>query len=361
MGEREAARRRRYFEVSGRLALLDNASLTLRYWDEPGMLGWGRTNAMEVAGGPVFVKRIPITDVEREAFSTRNLYDLPLHYNYGVGSAGMGAVRELTGYLRASNWELSEEAGGFPLLYHHRVVPIARESIAVDEEAVRWNVTYWGGNERVGRYLRDRAAATHELVLFIEHVPNLLDGWLRQNPTRTGWALAELFRIVGFLRRRGVVHFDAHFQNVLTDGDRLYLTDFGLTLDRAFDLSEEERAFFAANDVYDYGRILLCLDYQIRHRYTDYSEPERRALHAFLGLPLDTRSWEVGRAVVENLEWIPPELMTLDEDYKRCVLKHREGYLLMFDFFAAMYPDDGKETPFPGAAMRRHLEATGVL
>ena len=51
---------------------------------------------IDVDGVKVFVKRISLTDLERAAGnegSTANLFDLPLHYQYGVGSAGFGAWR----------------------------------------------------------------------------------------------------------------------------------------------------------------------------------------------------------------------------------------------------------------------------
>jgi hypothetical protein len=52
----------------------------------------GQVACMEVAGRPVFVKRVPLTDLERRhPGSTANLFDLPLFYQYGIGSAGFGA------------------------------------------------------------------------------------------------------------------------------------------------------------------------------------------------------------------------------------------------------------------------------
>ena len=63
----------------------------------------GSSAVVDVAGVPVFVKRIPLTDVERRpenVMSTANLFGLPPFYQYGVGSAGFGAWRELT----ANQW-----------------------------------------------------------------------------------------------------------------------------------------------------------------------------------------------------------------------------------------------------------------
>ena len=46
------------------------------------------------------------------------------------------------------------------------------------------------------------------------------------------------------MNERGMLHFDLHRHNVLTDGERLYVADFGLAVCADFDLSPAERAFF---------------------------------------------------------------------------------------------------------------------
>jgi hypothetical protein len=48
-----------------------------------------------------------------------------------------------------------------------------------------------------------------------------------------------------------MLHFDLHFHNVLTDGEQLYVTDFGLALCSGFDLSAAERGFFERHQLYD--------------------------------------------------------------------------------------------------------------
>ena len=41
---------------------------------------------------------------------------------------------------------------------------------------------------------------------------------------------AKLADTTAFMREHGLVHFDAHFLNILTDGHGLYFSDFGLAL-----------------------------------------------------------------------------------------------------------------------------------
>lgn len=57
----------------------------------------GRTAELKVDGTRVFVKRVPLTDIEmrsENARSTANLFGLPMFYQYGAGSkpaSGPGA------------------------------------------------------------------------------------------------------------------------------------------------------------------------------------------------------------------------------------------------------------------------------
>src|SRR5437867_1786265 len=65
--------------------------------------GWGTTETLDVGGTPVFVKRIPVTDLELEhRYSPRNLYRLPTFYHYGIGSAGFGVFRELLAHVKTT-------------------------------------------------------------------------------------------------------------------------------------------------------------------------------------------------------------------------------------------------------------------
>jgi len=50
---------------------------------------------------------------------------------------------------------------------------------------------------------------------------------------------------------RGLLHLDAHFDNLLTDGHRLYFADLGLATCARFDLSPAEAAFFQRHRSYD--------------------------------------------------------------------------------------------------------------
>jgi hypothetical protein len=56
---------------------------------------------------------------------------------------------------------------------------------------------------------------------------------------------------VAFMNAGGMLHFDAHFRNILTDGQRLYLADLGLATSSRFELSGDEVRFLATHSNHD--------------------------------------------------------------------------------------------------------------
>jgi hypothetical protein len=69
----------------------------------------------------------------------------------------------------------------------------------------------------------------------------------------------ELLQVTSFLRGRGFIHFDAHFENLLTDGERLYVSDFGQALSSHFTLTAVESIFLSQHTDFDrsYGMTAL--------------------------------------------------------------------------------------------------------
>ncbi|MGC9666199.1 serine/threonine protein phosphatase [Planosporangium sp. 12N6] len=235
--------------------------------------GIGGTSALlHVGDVPVFVKRIPLTDLERHpdnVMSTANLFGLPPMCQYGVvavGSPGFGAWRELAAHTTTTEWVLAGRSAAFPLLYHWRVRPGAPPP--ADEHAdIERAVAYWGGSPAVRDRLHALARASASLVLFAEFVPHTLRDWLAAQVTAGPDAVAaacvllesRLPTDLAFLNTNGLMHFDAHFGNILTDGRRLYLTDFGLATSPRFDLSTQETDFLARNRTHDLGYALMGL------------------------------------------------------------------------------------------------------
>lgn len=88
-----AARVSAYAAVGARLSLLSDRRLGNAVSAAPnlGRGTGGRSAELDVEGTRVFVKRVPLTDVELQpehVRSTANVFGLPLFYQYGVGSTG---------------------------------------------------------------------------------------------------------------------------------------------------------------------------------------------------------------------------------------------------------------------------------
>lgn len=74
---------------------------------------------------------------------------------------------------------------------------------------------------------------------------------------------SQLSGQIAEMNRHGLFHFDSHFANVLTDGDRIYFADFGLATSPSFDLDAVEGQFLEANSTYDLCNVLTRLVNQV--------------------------------------------------------------------------------------------------
>ncbi|MFD4507850.1 protein kinase family protein [Streptomyces sp. NPDC058457] len=223
----------------------------------------GRAVRLAVDDRPVFVKRIPLTDREQEprhTRSTENLFGLPPYCHYGigaVGSPGFGGWRELAAHQVTTDWVLAGRFPGFPLLHHWRVLPDTPAPLPVELADVDKAVAYWGGFPGVRDRVEALRDASASLTLFLEHVPHTLHDWLdaelrtERADSACTFTAQGLEGLTAFLSGSHLLHLDAHFGNILTDGRQLYLTDFGLSLSSRFRLGPDERDFFDRHRHYD--------------------------------------------------------------------------------------------------------------
>lgn len=262
----QLARRTTYRAVSTELALLsDQHLLELLNKAEPMGVGIGGTTALlTVNGVDIFVKKIRLTDLERQpenSMSTRNIFELPLYYQYGIGSAGFGVWRELAAHTMTTNWVLAGECHNFPIMYHWRVLPKLTPEIPTTDQLAKLeqDVAWWGESSLVRARLMENLKASADVVVFLECFSGNLHTWLRRQMLEGGdvaelaCAMVErkLKSVAAFMNARGLLHFDAHFNNILTDGHDLYFSDFGLATCAQFDLSKAESDFFKKNYRYD--------------------------------------------------------------------------------------------------------------
>ncbi|WP_239116503.1 serine/threonine-protein kinase [Planotetraspora phitsanulokensis] len=280
-----------YSAVSTSLALRGDREL--REWVDTAIplgSGIGGTSALlEVDGSRVFVKRVPLTDLERlpeNTRSTANVFGLPTFCQYGIGGPGFGAWRELAVHIMTTNWVLEGQFEGFPLMYNWRVLPDSPPPPPEELADVERAVAYWGGGSHVRHRIEALRQVSASLVLFLEYIPQSLHEWLGAR-MRAGEQAADqacslvergLEAGVSFMNARGLLHFDAHFENILTDGRRLYFADYGLALSSRFDLSRDEIDFFDQHRTYDRCYATTHLVHWLVTALYGYERKERDAL-----------------------------------------------------------------------------------
>ncbi|WP_394427976.1 protein kinase family protein [Streptomyces sp. SGAir0957] len=289
----------------------------------------GQTVLVEVAGATVFVKQVRLTDLERRAdhvHSTANLFRLPVFCHYGVGrigSPGFGAWRELAVHTMTTDWVLAGDHDGFPLMHHWRVLPDAGRALPEELADVERAVAYWGeGSSMRGRIeaLRQSSAS---ILLFLEYVPHTLHDWLAAEITAGGRAAEracamverELETGIEFMNTRGLLHLDAHFENILTDGHRLYFADYGLALSARFDLARDEADFLTRHRTYDLAYARTHLVNWLAVALYGHAPDARRA---FVRACADGRPPEgVPAAVADVLGRHAPVAVVMGEFYRR--------------------------------------------
>lgn len=323
---------------------------------------WAWTGTVELDGTPLFVKRIPVADVEVEHWpSTRNHFGLPLRYQYGVGSAGFGAAREATMWGRASDWVDDDVTDGFAALLHQRLLPRtgARWSVPLGRDAY---VAHWGSDAAIASFVDARASGTHELWLVGEHLPHTCSSWLVDHQDRVDDVVDLILSALAVLRGHGSVHFDAHLANVVVDedGTRACLVDLGLASGPELELDAAERAFLAAHRHFDVGEALFSLSIPVTRAYQaldDHGQararrccgvgdsPDRRALLAAL---VDG----AGRLAEEGLVDVHPR-------YAAALARYRDVTLYVEDVLTAARLD-ASGTVYDDVELVARLTASGV-
>ena len=187
--------------------------------------------------------------------------------------------------------------------------------------------------------LRDSSAS---IALFLEYIPQNLHDWLdiqvKADDEAAERACAMVVRQLqagtSFMNARGLLHFDAHFQNILTDGERLFFTDYGLSISSRFDLSKEEADFFAEHQSYDRCYTVTHLVIWLITALYGYRGDERSAF---------VRACARG----DRPTGIPPQVAAL-------LTRHAPLAAVMTDFYRG-FQFESRQTPYPGAEIGRIL------
>lgn len=303
----------------------------------------GSSTVMKIDDTPIFIKKIRLTNLEQlpeNIESTANLFNLPLYYQYGVGSTGFGAWRELAAHRLATKWVLDGACANFPCLYHWRILPKACQ-IPDHEQLIELDkdVRYWNNSAAIRERLVANLSASAEIVLFLEYFPNNLYQWFGQAiaqgdaSARKACDMVEtqLHQTISFMKSQGFIHFDAHFHNILTDGERLYFSDFGLAIFSGFKLSALEKSFFNYH-----------IDYDSYSTVTNF-------LHCFVTHYSNSDQW------IESLQ----DLMSkkqgeLPPYFAAMIKRYTQTALLMDEFYRNLQQD--KATNYPAKKLAQALK-----
>ena len=260
-----AARRDRSETLRRRLVAMNDAEVLELVLDGEVLgAGIGGTRVLVVLDDtPMFVKRVPLTDLERlpaNVGSTANLFDLPTGCNYGVASPSFGVWREVAANSMTTSWVASGSCGSFPMLHHWRALSLpAFEGPLPDELGdIEALVAHWHGSQAVRRRVEAIAESSAAVALFFEYIPRLLSDDLQASAASGDLSAGTLRALHGdlmaamtFMNTSGLLHFDTHLGNVLANEPDIYLTDLGLASSASFDLTPDELKFLDANKTHD--------------------------------------------------------------------------------------------------------------
>lgn len=343
-------RTQRYKTISTKLASLSKEQLISLLREGQSMhkgIG-GSSHLIAIDNIPIFVKKIPLSDLELQSEhyrSTANIYHLPLYYQYGVGSAGFCTWRELETHIVTTDWIISGQCPNFPILYHWRIMPNGPDDI---------NTDYWGNLDQYCQYWENSEAIRHRvksivdskshITLFLEYVPKNLDTWLDEEFKKGQEASDAAIQFVEkdlnltnhFMNNHGLIHFDVHFQNILTDGQLLYFSDFGLALSTQFDLDDDERAFIKKHYNYDQACAAVNL------------------LHSITTTQYGKDNWEIKlKEFVRNQE-------NKCSIYQRTIVKKYASIALTMDKFFQKLQKESKKTIYPSEEIDQMLSAINI-
>ena len=238
-----------------------------------------------------------------------------------------------------TNWVLSGECPNFPIMYHWRVLPASNNEPQDTEQSKLENlerdVKYWENSPAIRDRLEAINHASAHIYLFLEYVPHTLYDWLGtqldENEKMAEKAVsfvAEDLKITNaFMNERGLLHFDAHLENILTDGNLIYFSDFGLALSSNFELSKSEMDFFN------------------RHLNYDQCSTMTNLLHCIITHLFGKDNWEISLR-----QYLDGERGELSPTISSIVKRYGQIALVMADFYPKLQKVS-KSTPYPTAEL----------
>lgn len=356
-------RKKAYYPISSKLAEYSN-ELLLKHVNKGKINeGWGENSVIKVDGKKVFVKTVPLTQKEYEnSFNTKNLYNLPLFYNYGVGSAGFGAFRELVAHIKTTNWVLSDEHHNFPLMYHYRIVPNSGSKIYSVPNDISKYIKNWNGSKKIEQFVLERKSPAYQIIIFLEFFPFVLSRWIKTNSRQIDRVSKRVYHSLNFLKEKKILHFDAHWENILTDGSEPYLTDFGLLLDLDYCVNQKEKDFFKSHQYYDYAEYIGCMAFLLEDKYQLCSEKIKRELNSKYNIDKDMTPMNRVIFIVNNFESIlKGGYLDLEKNYASFIRRHKQTITYSNSFFRDLRQKKKVTNIYNSNIVKRNLRAEGII
>ena len=253
-----------------------------------------------------------------------------------------------------TNWVLSDECPNFPMMYSWRICPVneVRTMHDADVKKLKETVENWNNSKEILKRLQAINASSRDLVVFLEYIPDVLWRWLHLEFAKDNECIdyamnmseRDIHLINDFLKTKGFVHFDAHFGNYITDGKRLYLTDFGLALSEKFDLSVAERNLLERRKDYDRCQSLTNLvNWLVVKLYEEEDANDVMSrIHEII--PKLLQDYDGGRVV----KYMTPSVANI-------LRKYKDIAFVWYDFFIKMKMSD-KNAIYPKGELEKLLE-----
>jgi len=330
----------------------------------PGM--GGSTFEIDVEGVKVFGKQLRLTELEQRPehrMSTANIFGLPTFFQRNVGSVGFGVWRELAANAMTTGWVLSKKLESFPMMYHWRVLEgrsAAGAAASGNLADIDHMTKYWECSSIVGKRLTALADATASVVIFLEHIPCTLSAWLERQMGAGSHAIESACQLVEdgltvdvpLMNHLGLLHGDAHFGNILTDGDRLYFADLGLATSKRFMLDPEELTYSQENASLDRSYVRAnWVNWLIKEFAPPMSDPASRMAMV--------RSIARGQSIHQLIPGLPPSVAAVIERHANVAAVINDFYAkLQGDSRNASYPRDEIE-PLLLTVASKQWRATG--
>jgi hypothetical protein len=147
---------------------------------------------------------------------------------------------------------------------------------------------------------------------------------------------------VAFMNSQEVMHFDGHFGNILTDGERLYIADLGLATSSRFDLSKQEIDFLERNRTHDIGYALMRLVNWLVTDLCGVTVPQN-------GIPAQRNEYIRACANGVDPAGAPPTVAAV-------IRRYAPVAAAMNDFYWDLY-GTSRTTPYPSEKVERALSA----